>query len=42
MALNEIKSLFRECPDNEKVLLDVKGIYSVADLKESGMNYWKL
>ena len=42
MALNEIKSLFRECPDNEKVLLDVKGIYSVADLKESGMNYWRL
>lgn len=42
MSLNEIKSLFRECPDNEKVLLDVKGIYSAADLKESGMNYWIL
>ena len=27
---------------NEKVLLDVKGLYSVSDLKKSGMNYWRL
>ena len=42
MSLDEIKALFRDCPDNEKVLLDVKGLYSVSDLKKSGMNYWRL
>lgn len=42
MALDEIKALFKDCPDNEKVLLDVKGLYSVSDLKKSGMNYWRL
>ena len=42
MSLDEIKALFKDCPDNEKVLLDVKGLYSVSDLKKSGMNYWRL
>ena len=42
MSLDEIKMLFRQCPDNEKVLLDVKGLYTVVNLKKSGMNYWRL
>ena len=42
MSLNEIKALFKKCSDDEKVLLDVKGLYSLADLKKSGMNYWRL
>ena len=41
-ALDDIKKLFKNCPDNEKVLLDIKGIYAVGDLIESGMNYWRL
>lgn len=42
MSLDEIRMLFRQCPDNEKVLLDVKGLYTVVNLKQSGMNYWRL
>ena len=43
ISLDEIKALYRaDLSDREKVLLDVKGIYSVADLKASGMSYWRL
>lgn len=42
MSLDEIKVLCKDCPDNEKVLIDVKGLYSIFDLKKSGMNYWRL
>ena len=42
ITLNEIKQLFKACPDGEKVLLDVKGIYSVKELEESGLKYWRL
>lgn len=41
-ALTRNRALREDCPDNEKVLLDVKGLYSVSDLKKSGMNYWRL
>lgn len=41
-TLNDIKKLFKTCADNEKVLVDVKGLYRVADLKASGMKYWRL
>lgn len=42
LTLEEIKALFKESNDNEKVLIDVKGIYSVAALKASGMRFWRL
>ena len=42
MSLDEIKKLFKNCDDAEKVLLDVKGLYSIRDLKDSGMKYWRL
>lgn len=42
MSLEDIKALYRQCPDEEKVLLDVKGLYSVQDLKASNMKYWRL
>ena len=42
LTLNEIKSLFKATPDSEKVLIDVKGIYKISELKESGMRYWRL
>ena len=40
MSLDEIKSLFK--PNEEKVLIDVKGLYKVSDLKSSGMKWWRL
>ena len=42
MNLDEIKGLFRESSDEEKVLVDVKGLYKVADLNASGMKWWRL
>ncbi|WP_026491150.1 nucleotide sugar dehydrogenase [Butyrivibrio sp. XPD2002] len=42
MGLDKIKSLFKNGPDREKVLIDVKGLYKVEDLKASGMFWWRL
>lgn len=42
MSLDDIKSYFKNVDDNQKVLLDVKGLYTVEDLNNSGMNYWRL
>ena len=43
LSLNDIKALFRKnSADNEKVLVDVKGLYKIADLNASGMKWWRL
>ncbi len=42
MPLDAIKAMFKDCEDNEKILIDVKGLYSMAALKASGMRFWRL
>ena len=42
LALNDIKALFKDGADDEKVLLDVKGLYKVDELNASGMRWWRL
>lgn len=42
LSLEEIKAMFANGPDESKVLLDVKGIYRMADLEASGMRFWRL
>lgn len=42
LGLDEIKKLYKKSADNEKVLIDVKGIYKVSELNASGMTYWRL
>lgn len=42
MSLEDIKKMFKTAPDYEKVLIDVKGIYNVETLRESGMLWWRL
>ncbi len=42
LGLDSIKSLFKRGDDGEKVLIDVKGLYRVTDLENSGMKYWRL
>ena len=42
LSINEIKKLYKNVPDNEKVLIDVKGLYSVNDLNASGLQWWRL
>ena len=42
LTLDDIKALFKATDDSEKVLIDVKGLYNVKELKESGMRFWRL
>ena len=42
LSLEDIKKLFKPSEDADKVLLDVKGLYSIADLKASNMRYRRL
>ena len=43
LKLEDIKKLYRsDIADEEKILIDVKGLYEVKDLKASGLSYWRL
>lgn len=42
MDLDEIKKMYRTSPDEEKVIIDVKGLYEIKELKKSGMRWWRL
>ena len=41
-SAGKLNSFFRNCRQEEKVLIDVKGVYPVKMLKEAGFNYWRL
>ena len=43
LKLDDIKKLFNSSlNDDQKVLIDVKGLYDVKELKASGLSYWRL
>jgi len=43
MSMMQLKTLFKEdLPDQEKVLIDVKSLYRMDELKASGMRFWRL
>lgn len=43
MSMMQVKALFNEeLKDDEKVLIDVKSIYRMDELKASGMKFWRL
>lgn len=43
IKLDELKKKYKNnLKDNEKVLIDVKGLYSVSELKKNGLKYWRL
>ena len=42
LELNHINKLFKNVPNDEKVLIDVKGLYKTNDLKKSGIRFWRL
>ena len=42
IPLNEIRKMFKMSDDKEKVLIDVKGLYSVSELKKYGFTWWRL
>ena len=43
LKLEDIKKMYRQStPDEEKVLIDVKGLYPIQELDASKMTYWRL
>lgn len=42
LKLEDIKNLYRFGADAEKVLIDVKGLYKIDDLSNSGLQWWRL
>ena len=42
LGLVKIKEFFKPVPDEQKVLIDVKGLYKIEDLRSSGMQWWRL
>lgn len=43
LGLEGVRKLYRsDAPDAEKVLIDVKGLYPMAELKQSGLKFWRL
>ena len=42
ITLDEIKKTFKKSSDSGNVLIDVKGLYQVEDLKKSGLYWWRL
>lgn len=42
LSLDDISRLYKEIPQNEKVLIDVKGLYKIRDVKSKGLKYWRL
>ncbi len=42
LNLERIESFYKNGPNSRKVLIDVKGIYEINDLKKSGLLWWRL
>ena len=43
LSMLQLKQLFRDdLNDSEKVLIDVKSLYRMDELKASGMRFWRL
>lgn len=42
LSLEDIKKLYKESSDGEKVLIDVKGLFKVSELNSSGIKWWRL
>ena len=42
LDLNRLKSLYKKVADEQKVIIDVKGIYSINELQESNLKWWRL
>ncbi len=42
LSLDEINNMYKDLEQSEKVLIDVKGLFKIADLKNKGLSYWRL
>lgn len=42
ITLDDLNKLYKKTENDKKVLIDVKGLYSVEELNKSGMKWWRL
>lgn len=42
ITLDDLGKLYKNMPDEEKVLIDVKGLYKVEELKTTSIKWWRL
>jgi len=42
LSIREIDKFYKNIPQEQKVLIDVKGLFDINDLKDSGMTWWRL
>lgn len=42
LGLDKLIKIFKNIPQKEKILIDVKGLYSVSEVEQSGLTYWRL
>lgn len=42
LSVEEIKKLYKSGSDQAKVLIDVKGLYKIEELRASGLSWWRL
>ena len=42
MPLEKLLELYGEKPQNEKILIDVKNVYPINQVKDAGIRYWRL
>lgn len=42
IPLENLLALYGKKPQNEKILIDVKNVYAINDVKETGIRYWRL
>lgn len=42
LSLEEISKMYKDVDNSQKVLIDVKGLYLIKELKEFGFKFWRL
>lgn len=42
LSLDKLNSLYKNVPMEQKVLIDVKGLYEITDVKDKGFRFWRL
>lgn len=42
MGMEQIDSLYKDISNNEKVLIDVKGMFDIKEVNKKGYKYWRL
>lgn len=42
LTIEEIKGMYADIPNNEKVLIDIKSIFSKYEIEKLGLSYWSL